>query len=633
MPAVYYSLSAPLAWLPLGWNRWLLVWIALAAATATLLYLLRTRWREVSNWKKCAVLSLWLHLLLAVLAMSVHMFSGSPGDGPDQPIRVAMLPAELPAEVRADATDQQKLPEWERPKDPPRIEPPELLLPEPPVEAAEIAAEPDADPGYDEAPPQADASPQEASAKPKPQRWVSPNEQASPVDPPPLLPTPTADIPPADRTPTKTTTADPQPSDSLPHEQPTSKPVHVNPTTSATEQLAADQRTTEQPTAQPQPPSPAPPPTYAARFSEERAEIVARRGGNAHTEQAVRSALAWLAAAQSPDGRWHAARFGAGGEHAAILGQDRAGVGAKADTAMTGLAVLAFLGSGNTHRQGPYAEHVARGLEFLVASQSGDGSLAGEADQFSRMYCHSMAALAVCESFAVTRDYRLRQVATAALNYSLAAQHPSDGGWRYWPGLPGDTSQLGWQLMALKSGELANLDVPPITWTRSERFLRSVTRGAAGGLACYRPDSRPTTSMTAEGLFCRQLLAERRGQSVDEGVYGEAASAILRELPGGGPDNLYYWYYASLALCHEQDRSPAARAAWQRWNDALVRTLLAKQQPDGSWPTETMWGRCGGQVYTTALAALSLEVYYRYVPPPGEAEIAGRRGWSAPGRR
>lgn len=624
-PLAWRTLSAPLAWLPLGWNRWLLVWLVLAAVTAGLLVLLRTRWRTVSSWKKCALLSLWLHVLLAILATSVHMFSGAPGEGPDQPIRVAMLPAELPAEVRPDTDDQQQLPEWERPQDPPRLEPPELLLPEPPAPAEETeaaAAEPPADPVYEQTAvqPPAEAPPVES---------VAPQQSVEQAAAPPLLPTakPTPETKQAPPEPAPERVADQQP-------QAASQPAQtVEPAPAAAPNDVAPTTPDRQVASQPQPPSPAPPPAYAARFSANRAQIVARRGGNEQTEQSVRSALAWLAAAQAPDGRWHAARHGAGGERRAILGQDRAGVGAQADTAMTGLAVLAFLGSGNTHLQGPYADHVARGLEFLASQQAGDGSLAGEADKFSRMYCHSMAALAVCESYAVTGDQRLRTTAAGALTYSLAAQHPADGGWRYWPGLPGDTSQFGWQLMALKSGELAKLDLPPVTWSRSERFLRSVTRGASGGLASYRPDSRPTTSMTAEGLFCRQLLADRVGQSVDEAAYGEAASALLRELPGGGPANLYYWYYATLALCREQDRSPAARAAWQRWNDALVRTLLGKQNPDGSWPTDTVWGRCGGQVYTTSLAALCLEVYYRYVPPPGEGEIARRGGWRGLDRR
>ena len=39
-----------------------------------------------------------------------------------------------------------------------------------------------------------------------------------------------------------------------------------------------------------------------------------------------------------------------------------------------------------------------------------------------------------------------------------------------------------------------------------------------------------------------------------------------------------------------------------------VRTGGAK----GSWPPSTLWGGYGGRVYSTALATMCLEVYYRY---------------------
>ncbi len=85
-------------------------------------------------------------------------------------------------------------------------------------------------------------------------------------------------------------------------------------------------------------------------------------------------------------------------------------------------------------------------------------------------------------------------------------------------------------------------------------------------------------------------------------------------------------------------RTPESAAAWRVWNDALSGTLVATQQRDGSWPTNCMWAGYGGHVYTTALAALNLEVYYRYTAEAVEAaeqksNIARRPGWeSVPSR-
>ena len=57
---------------------------------------------------------------------------------------------------------------------------------------------------------------------------------------------------------------------------------------------------------------------------------------------------------------------------------------------------------------------------------------------------------------------------------------------------------------------------------------------------------------------------------------------------------------------------------WKSWNEGLKAALLPTQcvggADDGSWvpagPYSKQWGRVG----QTALSALCLEVYYRYLP-------------------
>ena len=251
---------------------------------------------------------------------------------------------------------------------------------------------------------------------------------------------------------------------------------------------------------------------YAMRGTPGRLGLIEWQGGNAQTEAAVVAALSWLARSQSADGRWDAVRFGAGQEQK-VLGQDRGGAGRNADTGVTGLAILTFLGAGHSHQQGDYQNTVERGLEFLIRSQAADGSLFGEATLYAQMYCHSMATFALAEAQALTGDARLQPAVAKAVAYCLRAQHTTTGGWRYRPNEIGDTSQLGWQMMALASAERAGLNVPSQTWTRVGRFLHSVRRGNHGGLASYRPDGPPTTSMTAEAFYCRLLLGGdgRRG--------------------------------------------------------------------------------------------------------------------------
>ena len=103
---------------------------------------------------------------------------------------------------------------------------------------------------------------------------------------------------------------------------------------------------------------------------------------------------------------------------------------------------------------------------------------------------------------------------------------------------------------------------------------------------------------------------------------------MLGALPDAERVNLYYWYYATLALHHRQQTSDQAAAAWHAWNDALTAVLLNKQVasgPDaGSWNTDCLWGGYGGRVYTTAMSAMCLEVYYRYAPEPREGSVDRR---------
>jgi hypothetical protein len=346
---------------------------------------------------------------------------------------------------------------------------------------------------------------------------------------------------------------------------------------------------------------------YALRHPENRLQQVVARGGSQESELAVDEALAWLVARQKPDGHWDAAESGAGREHY-VLGHDRQGAGRDADNALTGLALLVFLGAGHTHRDGEHRDVVARGLNFLVQSQDRSGHLAGRASLFAHMYSHGIATLAVSEAFALTGDPALRRSVEAAIGYSVRAQDPTTGSWRYRPGEPGDMSQFGWQVMALKSAQLGGVQVPPETFARANHFVDLCSSGRQGGLGSYRPGYPASETMTAESLVCRCFLR----QTVPPVVVEEASEYIASAGPGAGEVNYYLWYYGTLAL-HQ-----SASTHWPHWNAALQRELLRTQYTSGaergSWPANGKWSGYGGPIYSTAMAALCLEVYYRYLP-------------------
>ena len=375
------------------------------------------------------------------------------------------------------------------------------------------------------------------------------------------------------------------------------------------------------------------PEVYQLRFSESRSQLAGQLGGDASTEAAVEAALRWLALIQESDGSWDAAKYGAGRE-TRMVDRDRR-TGSKSDTGMSALALLAFLGAGYTHDRGPYAQVVANGLSYLTTAQMPSGDLAGPKQigsgdevRFARMYCHGMATLAVAEAFAMTGDRRLLDPIQRAAGYTLRAQNPQTGGWRYQSQLsgdPGDLSQFGWQAMALSSCEHAGIALPTGTQSKMAKFLDSVAAGRDGGLAVYRPvpGQSPTTAMTAEAFAMRMLLNHPLSIAGQQ----EANRYLLQNLPGKGEENIYYWYYATLALFQQQDES------WRIWNDAmkahLTSTQIVSGSSAGSWDPRCIYAGYGGRIYSTTMACLCLEVYYRYLPIYQNGRMANQpnSGW------
>lgn len=373
------------------------------------------------------------------------------------------------------------------------------------------------------------------------------------------------------------------------------------------------------------------PEVYRLRLAPDRLAYAMQNGGDANTEEAVRKALEFLAKSQSPDGSWNAQTFGAGraSDSPKVDAVYRGDTGKFADTATTGLALLAFLGAGHTHvDEGPYAMTVGRGLEYLCEQQFPSGDLSGRGQignqptvRYSRMYSHGISGIALAEAYAMTQDAKLLEPIVSAVGYSLKAMNPKTGGWRYDFATddPGDTSQFGWQAMLLSSASASNAVVlQGHHRVLLQRFLDSVSTGKAGGLAVYRninPQARPpiqqaTPAMTAEALALRAML----GLPMSAQATQEAKQMLIGQLPGNGETNFYYWYYATLALYQSRNQNDA----WGRWNEAMKKELISTQvlQGDlaGSWDARCIWGGHGGRIYTTALACMCLEVYYRYLP-------------------
>jgi hypothetical protein len=597
---------------------WIGLWIGLAGLSVAILVLLRTQWGNSQPLKKCVVLSLLAHLLLGIYATTIEIVGHSRGPAHGEGIHATFwdegpvtwaeenpLASDSPAatainEPTASSANAATSAAAVSPTMSPEIVDPAKLLLQPSTADAlvlpHVAAK------------QPAATPEQASLTEPASSVLTPQELAAMIAAAETAaPVPAASI---------------QPTGTLPEQAPsgaTAAKLAASSAVSAIETPRPQQAAT--PALNHAVPSAMAaaatglaginavlPDLYKDRVANNRSELLRSRGGSPESEAAVQRALRWLSTSQSPAGHWDADRFGAGQERL-VLGHDRRGAGAKADTAMTGLALLAFLGDGHTHLDNSqYSETIRRGLESLLQAQRRDGCMAGDAELFAAMYSHGIAALALSEAYVLSGDKRLESAVRAAIDYTVRSQHPTSGSWRYQPLESGDMSQLGWQLMALKSAELAGVPTPAATRDGMVRFIKNASSGQHGGLGAYRPNDRPSRTMTAEALVCRQFL----GMSRENPAAGEAATYLLGELPTSERINLYYWYYGTLGM-YQQGGEP-----WQQWNRALQATLLPRQNNTGtqagSWDPDCVWGGYGGRVYTTAMATLCLEVYYRYLP-------------------
>jgi hypothetical protein len=344
---------------------------------------------------------------------------------------------------------------------------------------------------------------------------------------------------------------------------------------------------------------------FGGRGSGNRKIALATGGGTKHTERSVTAALVWLANHQMLDGSWNLQNF-----HQRCIDKTCTVPGdVSADAGATAMGLLPFLAAGQTHKsKGPYKEHILRGIQWLIKNQQPDGNLAKGAAQM--MYSHGLASIALSEAYGLSGDKQVGMAAQGAINFIIDAQNTIDGGWRYNPKDPGDTSVVGWQLMALKSAHMAGLNVGGSVFTNTSKWLDLVA-SHDGTQYSYVPNQAGTPTMSSVGLLCRQYLGAKR----DNPMISGGMQYLMKNLPDEVFPNIYYWYYATQVMHNMSGYE------WDTWNRKM-RDILVKTQTrnvdkcaNGSWdPAKDPWGKRGGRVMQTSLSTLTLEIYYRYLP-------------------
>lgn len=329
-------------------------------------------------------------------------------------------------------------------------------------------------------------------------------------------------------------------------------------------------------------------------------------GGDEKSEKGVVAALRWLKSQQNADGSWST----------------------ECKPAMTGLALLCFLGHGELPASAEFGDTVKKALAWLKTkgTKSAGRLSLSDADwkPDTSVYLHAIATLALCEYYAMTQDETFKELATTAVAHIVNGQNPR-GGWDiyYAKGLRSDVSVSIWQIQALHAARLAKLPIPGIeeSLKRSEPYLKSM-QGGKGGFGYDRPGD--DVDFTGIGVFGLHLTTRTKDKAEKEGIDYLLKNAWVdwdgrfrtsnKISPSDSPD-LYRWFFETQACFF------AGGPAWSKWNRMFQEEIADRQSPEGSWPA--LQGSAyqvkpagAGPCYRTTLCTLMLEVFYRSAPDP-----------------
>ena len=372
------------------------------------------------------------------------------------------------------------------------------------------------------------------------------------------------------------------------------------------------------------------------------------RAGSA-TEAAVLDALKWLKDHQSPGGFWDADEFMFNDVYPDKPPSDGHG-NPVCDTGLTGLALLAFLGNNHTMNKGKHRDVVKDGISWLKDVQQDNGLFGDEAGN-PTLYNQAIATMAMGEAYIFSnREPGLKRPMKKATNLLVKARNPY-GAWRYdlEPNGDSDSSITGWMVSALKTAEDGKIAIDKACYDGAEVFFASITDkntgrtgysfseggGGQGSLPSRPPQyidkfpAEKSESLTAVALLSRIFMTDQEkvskwSEHPNYEMMKKQADLIASKLPvwdeEAGTIDMYYWYYGTFAMNQWGGKH------WKNWKKAIEAALLPSQRREdkednfyGSWDPAGPWGEEGGRVYSTAICALMLEVYYRY------AQVLGAR--------
>lgn len=272
-----------------------------------------------------------------------------------------------------------------------------------------------------------------------------------------------------------------------------------------------------------------------------------------------------------------------------------------------GLALMTLLASGEDPNFGLYREHVRRTLRYIISSQNTETGY-----MQSSMYHHGFAMLALAEAYGTVDDRDLwpagqnktnRSIGEAlelAVRAAITSQKKNPlGAWRYSPdAADADTSVSGSVLVGLLAARNAGIEVPDACIDKAISYYKSMTSN--GGEVGYSGVGGFGDSIARSSIATLVYAVARRQDLQQYKATLKHLTGRLEESPQQWPE--YANYYEAQAL-FQGDID-----AWKKWNGLLIERLKKNQRSDGSFQ-----GQLGPPV-DTSLSLLALALNYRLLP-------------------
>jgi len=301
------------------------------------------------------------------------------------------------------------------------------------------------------------------------------------------------------------------------------------------------------------------------------------------------SNLGWLAKTQEADGHWDSVKHGAA---------------KNADIEHTSFALLAFLGAGHTEKVGEFKDNVKRGVKWLCDHVGEDGGVRVSPDAEVDGIKQALVGLALAESAGMANLKPTKELAQKVIDYSTEKHQVLDGEKHLGFGRSARSTKpdmLTTMLftMQLKSAKVAGLRVNAAAFDGVIEFIDSLDQKEKG--YAMAAGEKPSARATVAALLCRQFLGWKKDDLAPQ------VSVFLKQYgypDENGSDDLFDWIGELVTFQQGGD-------AWRNFNGGARTRITGAQEHDGSVRPRGEWSGAG-RVFSTAVGALCLEIYYRY---------------------